>query len=1144
MGKRSQPISIPLMLLLQQIGIISLLSLGSITVVKAESACKSAEIRTQISKLAVKGQAKDAAQALSQCGESAVPALIQAMKNPDVQVQLGSADTLAKIGKPSVKELTQVLNTASQPVEVRSLAIMALTQIAQTQPSEAVGIVQTFTERRLDKQENRLVRISAMRALDTLGTPAPIAWTEQVKNWIIKNSAVSIGLASIAGLGMLYLLILRMKPRWLLLMPENLKIPGTKIDVPIGVLRWLKYQPPVLDDWVKSSLPQVKDKFLAQPTVSDRTIHIPIQIKLGAEFKDALTISDLQPIFQQPPVCLMIVGEGGVGKTSLACQIARWGMGLVDATNTPHPRSADSHGSPPPTPTHLSAHLMLPVLIEQELEKTPLLTVIREQLPRTADGSFVADELLEALLKRQRVLVILDHVSEMKDDTYQQMQEALNKTPINALIITSRLPEKDLGRPYKTRLEPQKIAGARLSTFIQPYLERQGKRNIFEDDTEFYRTCTRLSSMMAATLQSATALLVRLYVDQVIDAGGLKTAQLPDNIPELMVKYLCWLNRPALIAKAHRREDEEIRQDAKVVAWKCLQESRYRPSTARYSDVIEALNQINPDQKAVERLTYLSDRLRLVQIEGDRVRIILDPVAEYLAAFYVIEQNQREDAAKRWQTFLDDLDTDPEHLPTIRGFLLAVRNCAEREGKKLPSGVLEQLNQRANLDPNELEQARRRQRINKLIDDLYDSDRRYVEQAIRNLKQEGTQAYKAIPDLLKVLRSPTIDPALRVEALTALMQIQSDRTALEQLSQELLSNRTDEPAVRVAAITTLLTLHAETSPSPPLPHSPTLPTLLRSHFDDPTEASLVRVRAGEGLRQLGLLSQLLVVELDAVATPTIRLLPLPKTRTVPLAEGIDLQLVQIPGGTFDMGTPEEDNRGFSEERPVHTVTIAEFWLGQVPVTQAQYEAVMGYNPASFRVSGANRPVETVSWHDAIAFCQKLSELTGQEFRLPTEAEWEYACRAMPSPPTPLPQGKGSVYPPFHWGKTITTDYANYRGTDWDYGRQIYPDDYGEGPKGIFRKQTTEVGSFPPNAFGLYDMHGNVWEWCLDHWHDNYQGAPSDGSAWIEGGDSRYRLLRGGSWDYIPRFCRSAHRSKTLPDNRDINIGFRVVCGSA
>ena len=176
---------------------------------------------------------------------------------------------------------------------------------------------------------------------------------------------------------------------------------------------------------------------------------------------------------------------------------------------------------------------------------------------------------------------------------------------------------------------------------------------------------------------------------------------------------------------------------------------------------------------------------------------------------------------------------------------------------------------------------------------------------------------------------------------------------------------------------------------------------------------------------------------------------------------------------------------------------------------------MGNNPSYFK--GNNRPVEQVTWGDAVQFCQKLSQLTGRNYRLPSEAQWEYACRA----------GRST---PFHFGETITTDLVNYDGN--------YP--YASAPKGKYREQTTNVGSFPPNAFGLYDMHGNVWEWCQDVWHENYNGAPTDGSAWEKGGDSQSRLQRGGSWSSNSRNCRCANRGRHQSGNWGALNGFRVA----
>jgi eukaryotic-like serine/threonine-protein kinase len=237
--------------------------------------------------------------------------------------------------------------------------------------------------------------------------------------------------------------------------------------------------------------------------------------------------------------------------------------------------------------------------------------------------------------------------------------------------------------------------------------------------------------------------------------------------------------------------------------------------------------------------------------------------------------------------------------------------------------------------------------------------------------------------------------------------------------------------------------------------------------------------------------------------------------TEDIGNGVTLEMVAIPGGTFTMGSPETEKERFDREEPQHSVTVPAFFMAKYPVTQAQWQAVMGNNPAYFK--GANRPVEKVSWNEAVEFCQKLSQMTGKNYRLPSEAEWEYACRA----------GTTTL---FYFGETITTDLANYDGNGT----------YGNGPKGVYRQQTTDVGSFPPNAFGLYDMHGNVWEWCQDVWHENYNGAPTDGSAWESGGNSSYKLWRGGYWGNHPRDCRSAYRVFDSPGLRNFNIGFRIV----
>ncbi|MBD2252904.1 SUMF1/EgtB/PvdO family nonheme iron enzyme [Nostoc parmelioides] len=234
-----------------------------------------------------------------------------------------------------------------------------------------------------------------------------------------------------------------------------------------------------------------------------------------------------------------------------------------------------------------------------------------------------------------------------------------------------------------------------------------------------------------------------------------------------------------------------------------------------------------------------------------------------------------------------------------------------------------------------------------------------------------------------------------------------------------------------------------------------------------------------------------------------------------LGNGVTLEMVQIPGGTFTMGSPESEKDRDSDESPQRQVTVPGFFMGKYAVTQAQYRAIMGKNPANFK--GDEKPVEQVSWDDAVEFCKKLSQKTGRTYRLPSEAEWEYACRA-------------GTTTPFYFGETITTDLVNYDGN--------YP--YGAAPKGKYRQETTNVGEFPPNSFGLYDMCGNVYEWCEDVYNNNYQSAPIDGSAWLTGKDNNMRLLRGGSWFADARFCRCADRFTYARASRYRDVGFRVV----
>lgn len=241
-----------------------------------------------------------------------------------------------------------------------------------------------------------------------------------------------------------------------------------------------------------------------------------------------------------------------------------------------------------------------------------------------------------------------------------------------------------------------------------------------------------------------------------------------------------------------------------------------------------------------------------------------------------------------------------------------------------------------------------------------------------------------------------------------------------------------------------------------------------------------------------------------------------------ITNSIGMKLVLIPAGEFMMGSPSSDSDGGPSEGPQHRVKITEpFYIGKYEVTQSQYEAVMGKNPSRFK--GKNNPVECVSWNDAVEFCRKLSQKEGVTYRLPTEAEWEYACRA-------------GTTTSFHYGDSLSSEQANFDGN--------YP--YGGADKGPYRKRTMAVGSFKPNVWGLYDMHGNLWEWCNDRYNGSYYKRSSERNPTgpRSGSVGGSRVLRGGSWNNVARLCRSANRIRNNPACAGNDFAFRCVRSGA
>ena len=241
---------------------------------------------------------------------------------------------------------------------------------------------------------------------------------------------------------------------------------------------------------------------------------------------------------------------------------------------------------------------------------------------------------------------------------------------------------------------------------------------------------------------------------------------------------------------------------------------------------------------------------------------------------------------------------------------------------------------------------------------------------------------------------------------------------------------------------------------------------------------------------------------------------LPLEKTIGLGDEVSMKLVYIPAGEFDMGSPLDEAKRDKDEGIHHIKLTKAFYMGRFEVTQLQYRVIMNNNRSKF--GGDNLPVENVNWYEAGRFLKKLSDKTDLKFRLPTEAEWEYACRA-------------GTTTAFNVGETLDSDFANYNAKSA----------YANGITGTYLKRTTDVGSYPPNAFGLYDMHGNVWEWCSDRYDKNYykKTPPIDPAGPSEGGA---RVIRGGAWNERAYKCRSADRNHRREKANQPHIGFRAV----
>ncbi len=596
--------------------------------------------------------------------QTAVPQLVPLLKDSDANVRSSAASALGSIGfeaKTAVPQLIPLLKDSD--ANVRISAADALVSIALSLQEKAKTLTSPDLNQAVSNLESALKILAEPKAGFSQATITNLPLylkelkAEQNDRLFVKSIIQN---PYIWGTG-IYLFLLfgtfAIRPLWLLKIYETLKPIGFKIpvlgtDVSLGNLIFFKYHPRVLDAWVTAHIQATRDEFQKRETVRDRKILVPIPVILDNNTIATLKGKNLQPTFAQKRGCLLIWEEGGSGKTSLACLIGKWAM-----SDTPEERICN--------------HRMLPVLIESELNmkvaegKQPFIEAIRGQLQDLTDTAEpISEELLEQLLKQRRILVIVDHFSEMSEQTQTAIRPEMPDFPVNALLVTSRL-EEPLGRVTKTAIKPLRIAGNRLSSFMESYLSQRQKRDLFSD-TDFFNACIQLSTI--AGDRNITVLLAKLYADQLIaKKEGTTDGNLPDNIAELMLHYLNQVNRSVTEDKI---SDSTVHKDAKIIAWECLKPT-YRPAAANPQNAIIALGAENPES----RIKYLENKLRIIQTKGvarDQIHFALDPVAEYLAALHLLDINGKDES--KWQDFLKvaDSQNSPEG---IKGFMLAVKDC-------------------------------------------------------------------------------------------------------------------------------------------------------------------------------------------------------------------------------------------------------------------------------------------------------------------------------------------------------------------------------------------------------------------------------------------------------------------------------------
>lgn len=764
-----------------------------------------------------------AARALGRIGADAklaVPELTHALKDLDKDVRLNAAAALGWIGldaRSALPELVNLLKDQNSQVRLSTATSVgrlagALQDKASVLGASDLSAAHSTLETALPLLEdpkaefNAEVTVTVRRSLNVLKNEKDSRLFERVLEWSQANPAIALIVLYMLSMPSLWLTVLLIRPLWLLKLNNALQpytdfeIPsplGGSIKIPLRFvlfIGWLHYHPRVLDAWVKKQIEVAREAFAHKSTVSDRKVYIPIPVVMDGTAIAELCSEDLHTTFWDGRQCLLIWGEGGIGKTSLACQLAKWAM-------SDHKLE------------RLSRHRMLPVLIEQELDfklpedKSPFREAIRGQLQALIDAAEpINDEFLEKLLRQRRILVIVDRLSELSEETRQEIRPGHPDFPANALIVTSRV-EETLDEVPKTTVKPLRIEGNRLSSFLEAYLNQRHKRELFTDP-EYFDACGQLSRMVGQ--RNITVLLAKLYAEQMIAKKEGSEGILPDNIPDLMLSYLNELNRDTADDEP---DNLAVHEDAKIIAWECLKHY-YRPAPAKREAILDALQtQTEADEETVKaRLKHLEKRLRIVQAIGpaqDQICFALDPLAECLAALHLVEQYQ--DDREAWSRWLMEADTMPGAPDTIQGFLLAMRDCCLTRSAEIdvPDFVMEELGQRVGLSAEVLRKSQVDQRLRRLTPLLSTGETIARLDAIRELGELGSASKDVLPALVREFQDR--DWCIRREVARAIGNIGPEaRTAIPALVERL---RDDDRRVSGEAIATLGKLGVSSIPA-------------------------------------------------------------------------------------------------------------------------------------------------------------------------------------------------------------------------------------------------------------------------------------------------------------------------------------------